>query len=154
MPFFWPWPAQKRWDVLAITTVGGNVPIDHTTGNAMRILAAASRSDIPVYRGCARPLLKVLETAEESHGADGLGGSGLPQAAGPPHSDHAISALINLLEKSTEPLTVAAIGPLTNIAMVLIARPDLAERIGHLAVMGGAQGRGQHDGVRRVQHLC
>lgn len=129
-------------DVLAITTVGGNVPIERTTGNAIRILTAAARTDIPVYRGCARPMLKALETAEESHGFDGLGGSGLPEAAGPPESDHAIAAMIRMLEKSPEALTIAAIGPLTNIAMVLIARPDLAHKIGHLAVMGGAKGRG------------
>lgn len=129
-------------NVLAITTLGGNVPIEHTTGNALRILAAASRTDIPVYRGCARPMLKALETAEESHGVDGLGGSGLPDVSGAPQPDHAIAAIIRMLETCPEQLTIAAIGPLTNIAMVLIARPDLADKIGHLAVMGGAQGRG------------
>jgi inosine-uridine nucleoside N-ribohydrolase len=129
-------------NVLAITTVGGNVPVGHTTANAHRILAAASRTNIPVFSGCARPMLRRLETAEATHGMDGLGGSGLPQATIAPRSEHAVAALIRILEEQPEPLTLVAIGPLTNLAVLMIARPDLAEKIEHLVVMGGAQGRG------------
>ncbi len=129
-------------DILAVTTVAGNVPVGLTTKNALRILEAASRPDVPVFAGCARPMLKTPETAEETHGIDGLGGSRLLEPSIANRNEHAVTALIGLLDESPRPLTIVAIGPLTNIALVLIARPDLAEKIAHLVVMGGAQGRG------------
>ncbi len=129
-------------DVRAVTTVAGNAPVDRTAGNARRIVEAAGRPDIPVFAGCARPMLRALDTAEHVHGLDGLGGSGLPGPRRGPLEGHAVTALIRLLDESPAPLTVAAVGPLTNIAMTLIARPDLASKIARLAAMGGAVGRG------------
>ena len=125
-------------DVLGVTTVAGNVPVEHTSENARRIVEAAGRHDIPVYPGCARPLMARQVTAEHVHGDDGLGGSGLPGARVPPEDFHAVDALIGFLEEATTPLVISAIGPLTNIAMVLVLRPDLAPRVRQLAVMGGA----------------
>ncbi len=126
-------------DILGITTVAGNVPVEHTSRNARRIVEAAGRQDIPVYPGCARPLMGQLVTAEHVHGADGLGGSGLPDAERAAEDFHAVDALVGFLEGATTPLVIAAIGPLTNIAMVLMLRPDLVPRIRQLAVMGGAR---------------
>ena len=128
--------------VVAITAVEGNVPVAFTTSNARRIVEAAGRPEIPVYRGCARPMLRPLLRKEQVQGAGGLDDSGLPPQAAPEQPEHAISALIALLESAREPLTIAAIGPLTNIAMLLVARPDLAGRIAHLYVMGGSEGPG------------
>ncbi|MBC6441422.1 MAG: nucleoside hydrolase [Rhodospirillales bacterium] len=130
------------FDVLAVTTVAGNVAVERTSVNARRIVEAAGRPDIPVYAGCERPMLRRLKTATETHGIDGLGGSGLPEPAEGPLETHAVTALIRLLEASDRPVTIVAIGPLTNIATMLIAHPDIASSIGHLAVMGGASGRG------------
>ena len=129
-------------DVLAVTTVAGNVPLAATSANARRIVEAAGRPDIPVHAGCARPLLRKLVTAEATHGSDGLGGSGLPPPAQPQRETHAIAALIELLDRADEPLTLAAIGPLTNIALLLVARPDLAAKIARLVVMGGSETQG------------
>jgi len=129
-------------DVVAVTAVEGNVPVAATTSNARRIVEAAGRPEIPVYRGCARPILRPLAAGEQSQGAGGLDASGLPPAVAPERAVHAVAALIDLLEAAPAPLVVAAIGPLTNIAMLLVARPDLASRIGRLLVMGGAEGRG------------
>ena len=126
-------------DILGITTVAGNVPVEHTSRNARRIVEAAGRQDIPVYPGCARPLMGQPVTAEHVHGADGLGGSGLPDAERAAEDFHAVDALVGFLEGATTPLVIAAIGPLTNIAMVLMLRPDLVPRIRQLAVMGGAR---------------
>ena len=128
--------------VVAITAVEGNVPVAYTTSNALRIVEAAGRPDIPVYRGCGRPMLRPLQRQEQVQGAGGLDDSGLPPPALAEQPEHAVSALIALLEGAGEPLTIAAIGPLTNIAMLLVARPDLAARIAHLYVMGGSEGRG------------
>jgi purine nucleosidase len=128
--------------VMAVTAVEGNVPVAYTTSNARRIVEAAGRPEIPVYRGCARAMLRPLAPSEQVQGAGGLDDSGLPPQARPERPEHAVSALIAMLEAAGEPLTIAAIGPLTNIAMLLIARPDLADRIAHLYVMGGSEGRG------------
>lgn len=128
--------------VAAVTTVEGNVPVAYTTSNARRIVEAAGRPEIPVYRGCARAMLRPLAPSEQVKGAGGLDDSGLPPQSRPERREHAVSALIAMLEAAPELLTIAAIGPLTNIAMLLIARPDLADRIAHLYVMGGSEGRG------------
>ncbi len=130
------------FDVRAITTVAGNVPVYRTARNARRIVEAAGQPDVPVFAGCARPMLKTLQTAEEAHGRDGLGGAGLPEPRMEPQDSHAVTALIGLLDDCTSPATIIALGPLTNIALVLVARPDLAAKIGHLAVMGGTQDKG------------
>lgn len=128
--------------VVAVTTVEGNVPVAFTTANARRIVKAAGRADIPVFRGCARPFLRPLDRKEQVQGAGGLDDSGLPEATGPERAEHAVTALITMLEAAARPLTIAAIGPLTNIAMLLVARPDLADRIENLFVMGGSEGGG------------
>ena len=129
-------------DVLGITTVAGNVPVEHTSHNARRIVEAAGRHDIPVYPGCARPLLRNTVTAVDVHGTDGMGGSGLPDAELPVEDFHAVEALAGFLEEASTPLTIAAIGPLTNIALLISLRPDLVPAIAHLVVMGGSRGGG------------
>lgn len=130
------------FDVRAVTTVAGNVSVDRTAQNARRIVEAAGCPDVPVFAGCARPTLKAPQTAEEAHGRDGLGGAGLPGPRMKPQASHAVTALIGLLDDRAVPTTIIALGPLTNIALVLVARPDLAAKIGHLAVMGGTQDKG------------
>ncbi len=129
-------------DVLGITTVAGNVPLEHTSRNARRIVEAAGRHDIPVYPGCARPLLRHSVAAVDVHGADGMGGSGLPDAVHPVEDFHAVEALAGFLEEASTPLTIAAIGPLTNIALLISLRPDLVPAIGQLVIMGGAHNGG------------
>ena len=132
----------RALDVVAVTAVEGNVPVAATTANARRIVESAGRPEIPVYRGCARPILRPLAPGEQSQGAGGLDASGLPTAVMPERAEHAVAALISMLESAPVPPVVAAIGPLTNIAMLLVARPDLGARIGRLVVMGGSEGRG------------
>ena len=125
-------------DVLGITTVAGNVPIEHTSRNARRIVEAAGRHELPVYPGCTRPLARNTVTAADAHGVDGMGGSGLPEAELAVEDFHALEALAGFLENTPVPLTIAAIGPLTNIALLMCLRDDLVSAIGQLVVMGGA----------------
>lgn len=129
-------------DLKAVIAVEGNVPVDEVTRNARRIVEAAGRPEIPVHRGCARPFLRPLVRQEQKQGAGGLESSGLPEPAYPSRREHGVAALIDLLEAAPEPVVLAAIGPLTNIAMLLVGRPDLAARIRRLVVMGGSEGRG------------
>ncbi|MEM6450886.1 MAG: nucleoside hydrolase [Cyanobacteria bacterium P01_D01_bin.105] len=128
--------------ILGITTVAGNVPLRLTANNARKICALADKSDIPVHAGCPRPLLRPLATAEEIHGATGLQGADLPKPTAPLQAAHSVDYLTQQLLEADEPLTIAALGPLTNIAVALIQRPELAERIDQLVLMGGSVGQG------------
>jgi pyrimidine-specific ribonucleoside hydrolase len=127
-------------DVLAVSTVFGNVGIDVTTGNACRVLSLLDRLDVPVGRGAARPLVHpAAESAVRVHGADGLGGRAADFGEpGPVVVRRALDVMVEALETATEPVVVAAIGPLTNVALLLATRPDLADRIRRVVVMGGA----------------
>ena len=127
-------------DVLAVSTVFGNVPVDTTTGNARRLLGLLDRLDVPLGQGAARPLVHPApESAVLVHGHDGLGGRaedfGEP---GDVEVRRAVDVMAEALETSAEPVVVAAIGPLTNVALLLAVRPDLVDRIRRVVVMGGA----------------
>ena len=133
--------ASPEVDLRLVTTVHGNVELAQTTENALRVLHLAGRSDVPVAAGARESLVHPQpERAGHVHGAAGLGGVELPPP--PPSLDprHAVVALAELLTTSPEPVTVAAVGPLTNIALLLRMFPDAAARIGRLVVMGGSAG--------------
>lgn len=134
--------ARDRLDLRAITTVAGNVPLERTTANALRIRDLAGRPEVPVHAGADRPLVYGLETAEFVCGPDGLAGAGLPPPASRADPAHAVEALIATARSGTETLTICALGPLTNIALALRLAPDIAERIGRIVLMGGAQNLG------------
>jgi len=131
-------------DLRAVTTVFGNVDLPTTTDNAGRVLGLLGRRDVPIGRGAERPLIHpTTRRAAEVHGGDGLGGTAAafgPVGGGP--AGRAIDVATRVLEAADEPVVLAAIGPLTNVALLLATRPDLAERIGRLVVMGGALGEG------------
>lgn len=123
--------------VEAITTVNGNVGLDLTTANALKILDAAGK-DVPVYRGCDRPLISRSLTAAHVHGDDGLGDCGILPSKKSVQTEHAVQALIRLANENPGELTLAAIGPLTNLAAALVLDPDLPSKFKQLVVMGGA----------------
>jgi len=126
--------------VRAITTVSGNVHVDKTSVNALRVLEALGASEIPVAKGMAKPLLRELEIAEEFHGKDGLGNSSLPTPKLQLDHRHAVDLLIEETNANPKKLTVIATGPLTNIATALLREPRLAENVQNLVIMGGAYG--------------
>ena len=131
--------------ILGITTVAGNVPLPLTFSNARKICALASRSEVPVFAGCPRPLLRPLATAEDVHGATGLQGADLLEpslSAADQPSPHAVNYLIEQLLTASAPITIAALGPLTNLAVALIQCPPIAEHIEQLVIMGGAMSQG------------
>ena len=134
--------AAERLNVLALTTAAGNLGLETTTSAARRIVEAAGRSEIPVYSGCPGPLLCAHEPIPHLHGHDGLGGSGLPQMVHGPQAEHAVLKLIDLIDQAERPITLAAIAPLTNLALAFTMRPDLAARLERLVIMGGARAGG------------
>ncbi|MFQ5985524.1 MAG: nucleoside hydrolase [Alphaproteobacteria bacterium] len=129
-------------DVLAVTAVAGNAALPTTQANARRICELCDRADVPVYAGCPRPMLRPLETAEHVHGPDALGGVDLAPPSKPLEAVHAVPFLVERLLASNGQVTVAALGPLTNLALAIVMEPEVVEGIREVVLMGGAIGRG------------
>lgn len=130
--------ADTRHEVVGLTIAAGNVGLEHTVANALRICEVAGRDDVPVYPGCDRPLLHPAPDAANVHGVDGLGDAGLSPAARKAEDRHAAEAIIALSHAHAGRLLLVALGPLTNIALALRLDPTLPSRIARLVVMGGA----------------
>ncbi|MGC8202734.1 nucleoside hydrolase [Aliiroseovarius sp. PTFE2010] len=131
--------ASPELQVLAITAVAGNVPLDLTAKNARKVCELAGRTDIPVYAGCDAPLKRTLVTAEHVHGKTGLDGIELPEPVMELQDMHAVDFLIHELRRHPPgTVTLCPLGPLTNIAAALTRAPDIAERIEQIVLMGGA----------------
>ena len=124
--------------ILGLTTVGGNVPLARTTRNALALLQAAGRSDIPVAKGASRPLRGRFKYAPQFHGPGGLSHR-LPDPSVGPATKGAVEFLYDQLT-AEEPgeVAVVALGPLTNIAQLLWERPFALEQAKNIIVMGGA----------------
>ncbi|MGH1413116.1 MAG: nucleoside hydrolase [Pelagimonas sp.] len=131
--------SPQELEVIGITTVAGNVPLELTTRNARMVCELAGRPDIAIYAGCDRPLAHTLVTAEHVHGKTGLDGPTLPEPTMPVQDKHAVDFIIETLR--TEPsgtVTLCPLGPLTNIATALQRAPDISDRIKEIVLMGGA----------------
>ena len=130
--------ASPELDVLGITAVAGNVPLDLTKTNARKICELAGRPDVKVFAGADRPLMRALVTAENVHGKTGLDGPDLPEPAMPLQEQHAVDFIIQtLLTQESGTVTLCPLGPLTNIAQALIRAPQIATRIREIVLMGG-----------------
>jgi inosine-uridine nucleoside N-ribohydrolase len=134
--------ASPEVEVLGVTTVAGNQTVDKTTRNALQVLELAGRGDIPVAAGAARPLAGRLVVAADAHGTTGLDGPVLPDPKAEPLEEHAVDFLAERLLAAQEPVTLAALGPLTNLALLLALQPDACERVERIVLMGGAIGPG------------
>lgn len=124
-------------EVLGITTVAGNMPLETTTRNALVVVEHSGKT-VPVYPGASEPLTESLETAAHAHGQDGLGDVGFPDPSGLAQEEHAVDFIIRMVMGSSEPVHLITIGPLTNIALALTKQRQLEERIGSLTMMLGA----------------
>ncbi|MEM8658114.1 MAG: nucleoside hydrolase [Pseudomonadota bacterium] len=130
--------ASPELEVLGITAVAGNVPLALTETNARKICELAGRTDIPVYAGAIRPLVRDLVTAEYVHGKSGLDGPDLPHPTMPLQSQHAVDFLIETL-RAAEPqsITLCALGPLTNLALAFNLAPEIVPKVAEIVAMGG-----------------
>jgi purine nucleosidase len=132
--------ASPELDVVALTTTFGNHHVEVTTANAVRILDALGRPDIPVVAGAHRPLVRDGHgPATFVHGQDGLGDAGLPPASREVDPTlHAAVHIVELLRSRPGEITLVPIGPLTNLALALRLDPGIADLAAGVVAMGGA----------------
>lgn len=134
--------ASPAIELEAITTVAGNQTLAKVTLNARRVCSVAGIRDVPIAAGCDRPLRRDPIIASEIHGASGLDGVewGEPTVDADPR--HGVDVLIELAEADERPLTVVAVGPLTNVATALDRAPHIVDGLERISIMGGAIGLG------------
>ena len=135
--------ASNDLDLLAVTTVGGNVSAEKTARNARILRQIAGREDVPVHVGAERPLKREPAGAGEFHGAEGLGDLAPFEPEAPVADGTAAEALVRLvMERPAGSVALAVMGPMTNLALAMRAEPRLAGHLGPVVVMGGARSEG------------
>lgn len=122
----------------AITVVSGNVLVDQGAQNALKLVELAGRTEIPVARGEKYPLKRKLITAPIVHGKNGLGETELPSPTKTAESRHAVDLIIDLVRAHPGQITLLPLGPLTNVARVLLKQPSIAKQIPEIILMGGS----------------
>lgn len=146
--------SHPQFDVKMISTVNGNVGIEKTTANALK-LKRFFNSSVPVHRGASQPLINDIFEATSIHGESGMDGYEFPQINQDDlTSIHAVEAMRNLLVNTQEPLTLIAIGPLTNIAILLTSYPEVQPFIKEIVLMGGSTGRGNVTPLAEFNIYC
>ena len=131
--------ASPELDVIGLTTVFGNAHVETCTNNALRILEIAGRPDIPVAQGAGRPLASVYRgPAAHVHGVNGLADVPLPDATGSALALDAAHFIIEQVLAAPGEITLVPVGPLTNIALAMLLRPDLPQHLAGMVIMGGA----------------
>lgn len=129
---------DARHEIVGLTIAAGNVGLQHTVRNALKLCEVAGRDDIPVFAGAPAPLLHPSPDAGYVHGQDGFGDVGFAPAAKQAETEHAALAILRLSHVHAGRLVLVALGPLTNIALALKLDPTLPQRVARFVVMGGA----------------
>ncbi|MEK3867458.1 nucleoside hydrolase [Paenibacillus sp. FSL H7-0716] len=127
---------SEKLDLRGITTVGGNQILDKITDNALKVISFVN-ADIPVAKGAAGPLFGKLVTGEEAHGESGMDGPLLPPSKFRPVEQGAVEFMLDIIRSSEEKITLVPMAPLTNIALLITAYPEIKDRIEKISLMGG-----------------
>lgn len=123
-------------EVVGITTVAGNVNVQQGTCNALTVVERCD-AGVPVFVGLAKPLFRPASDATFFHGKDGMGDLNLPAPQRVPETEHAVDALLRIINEYAGEITLVTLGPLTNVAAALIRSPELAQKVKQCYVMGG-----------------
>lgn len=127
-------------NLLAVTAVNGNYPVDITSDNARKVLEMLGRQDIPAAKGMARPMVRPAPPDPFTHGADGQAENFLPAPAIPLAKEHAVDLIIRLVKENPGEVTILCTGPMSNLAMALVKEPEIAKLIAGIVAISGAFG--------------
>jgi purine nucleosidase len=131
--------APEAFEVLGLVATAGNIGLDHTVANCLKLLELAGRTDIPVFAGCPRPMRRALVTATHVHGPTGLDGPTLPAPTTRAADRHGVAFLVETLRAAAPgAITICSLSPLTNLAMALIEAPEIGAGIAEVVAMAGA----------------
>ncbi|WP_457585010.1 nucleoside hydrolase [Ensifer canadensis] len=129
---------RQAFDVLGLVATAGNINLDHTIANSLKLMELAGRPDIPVFFGCPNPIIRPLVMAEHVHGPTGLDGPDLPEPKIGPQEKHGVDFIIDTVRAHPGGITICSLSPLTNLAMALRKAPDIAGKIHEVVAMLGA----------------
>lgn len=138
---------HPRLNLLGISCVAGNTHVDQVVRNTLKVLDAAGADAVPVARGASRPLLEPNRDAAHVHGQDGMADLGLPESDRKPADVHAIELLRSLIMGNAEPVTLVSLAPMTNLALLLRAYPEVTAKLDRIMVMGGSASTGNATAV-------
>jgi len=124
-------------DILGITTIGGNIPLENTTKNALQVVEECKK-EIPVYKGADKPLKRDLVTAGNVHGKDGMGDKGLIHPTRKAEEKNAVDFILETVKKNPNEIEIAVLGPVTNIALAIIKDRETMSKVKHIWSMGTA----------------
>lgn len=129
---------RQAFDVIGLVATAGNISLDHTVANCLKLMELAGRPDIPVFAGCPHPILRPLVMAEHVHGPTGLDGPDLPRPKIGPQEKHGVDFIIDTVRAHPGEITICSLSPVTNLAMALRKAPDVAGKIHEVVAMLGA----------------
>ncbi len=134
---------SEQINLLAVTTVNGNYPVEVTSKNALKILELIGRGDIPVYQGMANPMVRGAAKDPFTHGEDGLANTNLPEPAICLCDKHAVNAIRDIIEDNPGEVVIVCTGPMSNIGMALSLYPDIKRKVKKIVAISGAFGLNQ-----------
>jgi purine nucleosidase len=129
---------RQAFDVLGLVATAGNINLDRTVTNCLKLMELAGRPDVPVFAGCPHPIIRPLVMAEHVHGPTGLDGPDLPPPSIKAREKHGVDFIIDTVRAHPGEITICALSPVTNLAMALRKAPDMAGKIREVVAMLGA----------------
>lgn len=129
---------KRAFEVLGLVATAGNINLDHTITNCLKLLELAGRPDIPVFAGCPHPIIRPLVMAEHVHGPTGLDGPDLPRPSIRARDQHGVDFIIDAVRAHPGEVTICSLSPMTNLALALRKAPDIADKIREIVAMLGA----------------
>lgn len=130
--------AHPQLELLGVSCVAGNASLERVVDNTLRVLALVGADEVPVAAGADRPLIEPARDAGHVHGADGLAGVQLPEARRAAEPERAVTMLRRLILEHPEPVTLVALAPQTNLALLLRTHPEVIQNLERIVFMGGS----------------
>ena len=131
---------SKQLEVMAVTTVNGNYPVEITSKNALKVLELIGRTDIPVGKGMAEPMVRESPKDPFSHGEDGQAENYLPDPLTPPNEKHAVDLIIDIIKANPGEIYLVCTAPMSNVAMAMKKAPEIKSLIAGIYAISGAFG--------------